>query len=583
MSAENHLPKTPMRLPMRLTVGVTGHRDLVAAEVPEIEARVRQFLLTLDQRFPDLMLQLLTPLAEGGDQLVARVALGLDIELVAVLPFDQAEYEKDFETAAKLDRFRGLLQLANQVIELPLVHGEWDDGVFSAAERDRQYAQAGVFISNHCQILLALWDGKPPAAVGGTADVVRYHLTTVMQGFEDQQTSAQLLADNENDLAYHIACSRDRPEGQCVTGLQPLDCAWITSESGVASTEKMPASYASMLDSLQQFERDRRRYLGDQHRPGTMLDEGLPGRSPSESVRFVEYLFDVADHLAMHYQAQVNRNLLGIYGLATLMGLVFILYSEYSEPHWLIWLFLGLFGAGVALHITANRRQWHRKYLDYRALAEALRVQFYWHLSGVVESRSVAFAYENFLQKQDVELGWIRHVMRAASLRRSRGREPDPAWVPWVIQRWVGDASAGDGQLAYYSRKAAHNSKNFRRTQLLGSICLWSGIAIAVVLGLLQQQLTQSQQQSLMVLIGILPLLAGIRDTISHKRAEKELIKQYRFMARIFANARELLDQDQDLAFQRRVLKALGEAALEEGAEWILMHRARPLEHGGLG
>lgn len=582
MSAENHLSKAPMRLSLRLTVGVTGHRDLVAAEVPEIEARVSQFLLTLHQRFPDLPLQLLTPLAEGGDQLVARVALSLDVELVAVLPFDQAEYEKDFETDAELDQFRGLLQQASQVIELPLVHGEWDDGVFSTAERDRQYAQAGVFISNHCQILLALWDGKPPAAVGGTADVVRYHLTTVMQGFEDQQTSAQLLADNENDLAYHIACSRDRPGGQCVRGLQPLECAWITSESGVASTEKMPASYASMLDSLQQFEHDRRKYIGDQHRPGSMLDEGLPGPPPSESVRFVEYLFDVADHLAMHYQAQVNRNLLGIYGLATLMGLVFILYSEYSEPHWLIWLFLGLFGAGVALHITANRRQWHRKYLDYRALAEALRVQFYWHLSGVVESRSVAFAYENFLQKQDVELGWIRHVMRAASLRRSRGRESDPAWVPWVIQRWVGDASSGAGQLAYYSRKAAQNSRNFRRTELLGSICLWSGIAVAVVLGLLQEQLSQTQQQSLMVLIGILPLLAGIRDTISHKRAEKELIKQYRFMARIFANARELLDQDSDLAFQRRVLKALGEAALEEGAEWILMHRARPLEHGGL-
>ncbi len=568
---------------MHLTVGVTGHRDLLAAEVPEIEIRVRQFLQDLGKRFPDLKLQLLTPLAEGGDQLVARVAAQLGIEIIAVLPLTRAEYEKDFETAAELDRFRALLQQASQVIELPLVHGELDDGVFSKVERDRQYAQAGVFISNHCQILLALWDGKPPVAVGGTADVVRYHLTTVMEGFEDQQTSAQLLADNENDLAYHIACSRDRPGGQCAAGLQPLDCNWITSESAAASTDSMPTSYACMLESLQQFERDRRTYLGNQHHPGTMLDKGLPGRPPSESVRFVEYLFDVADHLAMHYQVQVSRNLLGIYGLATLMGLVFILYSEYSQPHWLIWLFLGLFAAGVALHLTANRRQWHRKYLDYRALAEALRVQFYWHLAGVVESRSVAFAYENFLQKQDVELGWIRHVMRAASLRRSRGRESDPAWVPWVIQRWVGKASGGDGQLAYYSRKAAQNSRNFQRTELLGSLCLWSGIAVAVVLGLLQERLTQSQQQGFMVLIGILPLLAGIRDTISHKRAEKELIKQYRFMARIFTNARQLLDQEPSLAFQRRVLKALGEAALEEGAEWILMHRARPLEHGRLG
>jgi hypothetical protein len=568
---------------MRLTVGVTGHRDLLASEVPAIEQRVAEFLNNLQQRFPDLSLQLLTPLAVGGDQLAARVAVRMGVEVVAVLPFDRHEYEKDFAAAAELERFRALLQQAGRVIELPLVHGEWDDGVFSSAERDRQYAQVGVFISNHCQVLLALWDGHPPSAVGGTADVVNYHLTKVMQGFEDQQTSAQLLADNENDLAYHIVCSRDRPNGQPAAGLQALQGAWITSNNQRHPPGNLPPSYASMLESLQQFERDRRRYVGDHQRPGTMLDEGLPGRPPSASARFVEYLFDVADHLAVHYQKQVNRNLYGVYGLAALMGLVFILYSEYSEPHWLIWLFLGLFAAGVALHVTANQRQWHRKYLDYRALAEALRVQFYWHLAGVVESRSVAFAYENFLQKQDVELGWIRHVMRAASLHRSRSVEPDPAWVPWVIDRWVGNATDGQGQLHYYTRKAEHNNRNYQRTELLGSICLWSGIGVAVVLGLLQARLTQGQQQALMVLIGILPLIAGIRDTISHKRAEKELIKQYRFMARIFANARQLLDRAPDLAFQRRVLKALGEAALEEGAEWILMHRARPLEHGGLG
>jgi hypothetical protein len=43
-----------------------------------------------------------------------------------------------------------------------------------------------------------------------------------------------------------------------------------------------------------------------------------------------------------------------------------------------------------------------------------------------------------------------------------------------------------------------------------------------------------------------------------------------------------LLDESSELHFQRPVLRALGEAALEEGAEWILMHRERPLEYSGL-
>ena len=53
-------------------------------------------------------------------------------------------------------------------------------------------------------------------------------------------------------------------------------------------------------------------------------------------------------------------------------------------------------------------------------------------------------------------------------------------------------------------------------------------------------------------------------------------------MAKVFGNAGRLLENAPDIRFQRRVLKAVGTAALEEHAEWILMHRERPLEHGGL-
>ena len=80
----------------------------------------------------------------------------------------------------------------------------------------------------------------------------------------------------------------------------------------------------------------------------------------------------------------------------------------------------------------------------------------------------------------------------------------------------------------------------------------------------------------------MLPLIAGVRHACSHKKAEKELTKQYRFIGNIFETARKLLDRATEISFKRQILKALGNAALEEHAEWILMHRERPLEHGGL-
>jgi hypothetical protein len=64
-----------------------------------------------------------------------------------------------------------------------------------------------------------------------------------------------------------------------------------------------------------------------------------------------------------------------------------------------------------------NRRSWHRRYLDYRVLAEGLRVQAYWAIASVPSSHRVGFAYDSFLQKQDVELGQTPDSRRSGRLR----------------------------------------------------------------------------------------------------------------------------------------------------------------------
>ncbi|HMH68206.1 MAG TPA: hypothetical protein VK519_09815, partial [Pinirhizobacter sp.] len=64
--------------------------------------------------------------------------------------------------------------------------------------------------------------------------------------------------------------------------------------------------------------------------------------------------------------------------------------------------------------------------------------------------------------------------------------------------------------------------------------------------------------------------------------ADRELIRQYRFMQRIFASARAALDRTNNPAIQRSILLALGDAALTEHAEWTLMQRERQVEHSKL-
>jgi len=565
---------------MHLTIGVTGHRDLLADEVPVLRKLVRDFFLQLRVDYPDLDLQLITPLAEGSDSLVAEVAVELGIGLIVPLPMPQAEYEQDFSSIAAVEAFRDALGKA-RIIHLQTLP-EAGTHVDTPKERDRQYAQLGIFISNHSQVLLALWDGKPSTAAGGTASVVNYHLTAVMPGFSIAEDSPNLLADNENDLAYHIVCSRDRSNGQPRDDLQPFQTTWITAHFGLESGEHIPLEYEIMLQRLQDFALDKEKYASAIEEEGVDLLVSAPDLELPLGTRAIAEQHRVADWLAIHFQKRISLGLIAIHSIAVLIGLIFIVYSEFDGLDFLVNFFLFAFLAGFLLYKIGQRRQWHRKHLDYRALAEGLRVQFYWSLAGVIDVLSAEFAYDNFLQKQDVDLGWIRHVMRNVSLSRSRDQKPADEWVDWVIEQWVGDESSQTGQLSYYHHKQLEKARRFRRTTYLGKIALWMGVLIAVLLALGGSDISDFQRDILLVLMGIFPLIAGIRDAYSHKKAEKELIKQYRFMRGILANARRLLDSSDDAEFRRRVLRALGNAALEEDAEWILMHRERPLEHSGL-
>ncbi len=565
---------------MHLTIGVTGHRDLLADEVPALKKIVRDFFLQLESDFPDLDLQLITPLAEGSDRLVADVALELGIELIVPLPMPQADYEKDFSSTAAVEAFRDSLKKA-RVIHLRTVPD--DSGqLVTTGDRDLQYAQLGIFISNHSQILLALWDGKPSTAAGGTASVINYHLTAVMPGYAVAEESPNLLADNENDLVYHIVCSRDRMGGQPRAGLEPFQITWVTAHYGLEAGDQMPLEYQVMLHRLQDFDRDADKYQSAIEKEGADLLESAPDLELPVGTRMIADQHRVADWLAIHFQKRISGGLIAIHSLAVIIGLIFIVYSEFDGLDFLVNLFLLAFVVGFLLFKIGERRQWHRKHLDYRALAEGLRVQFYWSLAGVIDVQSAEFAYDNFLQKQDVDLGWIRHVMRNVSLSRSRDQVPPLAWVDWVIEQWVGDESNQSGQLSYYRNKEQEKAARFRRTTYLGRITLWAGILTAVLLAVAGMDMSDFNRHLLLVLMGVFPLIAGVRDAYSHKKAEKELIKQYRFMHGILSNARRLLDSSDDPGFRRRVLRALGNAALEEDAEWILMHRERPLEPSGL-
>lgn len=542
----------------RLVVGVTSHRDLRPEAVPALRARVHDVLAGLFAAYPRLQPVLLSPLAEGGDRLAAEVGLELGAELVVPLPFDPAAYREDFIDDASRAHFDALLSRASRVTSIASRHHA--PGARHGPERDRQYLQAGLYVANHCHVLLAMWDGRAAGGTGGTAQIVRYHLGGALPGARRARDNMRtVLAGDDDSLALHLPIDR-RTSASRGPAREP---EWLTCSGSRPVAEGLPGEFAAIFARMDAFEADRRRL-----RPGTDADIDDP----------VCRLMHQADLLAIGQQRRMLLAVRGIHGLALLMGLAFLLYSDLGAPDWMLWLFLMFFVLGLATAGLASRNDWHRKYVDYRALAEGLRVQAFWRRAGLSAIGAPEFAHDNFLQKQDVELAWIRNVMRQAELLAPPVQPGDVA-LDDVVEEWVGRPGVG-GQLAYYARKSAEHARHHLRTRAIGHACLWAGIALSVVLVLFARGLEGFTQDVLVSLMGAFSLIAAVREAYAYRKADRELVRQYRFMHRIYRNARGALDAAASDAERAEILRALGEAALAEHAEWTLMHRERTVEHG---
>ncbi|HEU4391266.1 MAG TPA: hypothetical protein VFV34_25935, partial [Blastocatellia bacterium] len=181
----------PPRPPLRLRIGVVGHRpDTKKRAAPDVKA-LREICRTLllhirnthagvakthAEIFADTPLsagreprglRLISSLAEGADQWVASEAEQLGYEIQAVLPFERADYRQDFTDPAVVNDYDHLLDLATAVFEL--------DGC--RARAGESYLAAGRVLLNQTDILIALWDGRNEQGAGGTAQIVREALS----------------------------------------------------------------------------------------------------------------------------------------------------------------------------------------------------------------------------------------------------------------------------------------------------------------------------------------------------------------------------------------------------------------------
>jgi hypothetical protein len=390
----------PPRLPFVLSVGITGHRiealptEAVETIVDRIAATLAQFkasALDLYEKerslFADAPPRLLfvSPLADGSDQIAAELALDLGFELQAVLPFDRETYRTTLHNSG-LKRFDELSCRASCVLELP---GELDGEL-------KAFVMAGRGTVAHCDVLLAVWDGRPPRGRGGTGEVVHIAITRgraiahipvdaaapprlLWAAFDPMvltqadETTAERPLERSNidallgalllpppdpeDRGFAEAFARERLRRIRTRIEYPL----LLAAAGVGRFGRKDFTNAHCERQTRDEWRRYREVCADAH-------------NIAAPINALEDSYAWADRLATHF-AQTYRSghifnfVLG--GLAVCLGL-----SAFMMPHLKFEEAAMETGLTVAIILNAwigTRNQWHRRWLDYRQLAERLR------------------------------------------------------------------------------------------------------------------------------------------------------------------------------------------------------------------
>lgn len=142
-----------------MRIGITGHQRL------KERAGWQWVSSQLDGLLNELGRPLIgvTSLAVGADQLFANAILRHGGSLEAIIPF--AGYENTFSERKDREEYERLLTSASKV-EILEKHGSDEEAYLAAGKRMIELSD----------ILIAVWDGKPAAGLGGTGDAVNYAL-----------------------------------------------------------------------------------------------------------------------------------------------------------------------------------------------------------------------------------------------------------------------------------------------------------------------------------------------------------------------------------------------------------------------
>jgi hypothetical protein len=604
-----------------MRVGVSGHRNIDPAASAALRLQLDGVFATLDRTVEELgeryqeyfdpqgpMKRLVSPLAEGADMLAAEVARKRGYMIQAPLPFAASEYAKDFGDEIQ-PLLREQIAAADSVFELS---GQRD----GARIEESSYLVAGYLTLRHCDVLIAVWDGKSARGIGGTAMVVE---AAVQRGVpviwvhsEGAQEPCLLRPD--------LLCGPPVSEIRNILW-QTLAPPFVADQSAVEDGFNERARRAAnafrreterrqnygllfqLFQALVAWQAPRQ--IAPLHKPyARHTDEGWSGfariigvHNPDAWHRLSNLLgprYSWADGLATYYAAvyrtsYVLNYLLG--ALAVLLALLGLL-NPWADAHTGVYLEVVevlAIAAILVVTIMGRRRRWHERWIDYRQLAEQLRHFRFLYLTG---GTSANMTPRHNYDSGSSEGGWVQWYYQATV--RELGLAParaTPDYLKAVKELFLDEEISG--QISYHQRNAARMHRMEHSLHTVGESLFMLTLAVCATyftVSLFQDpprgQAHTNQAGSLpnwvMFLSAFLPALGAAMSGIRVQGEFASTAERSEAMAARLTQLQAEIGADEKigetgLARLRSFIETTSETMLIEVVDWKFVFRGKPL------
>jgi hypothetical protein len=532
---------------IHLIIGITGHRDIPQEDADKLKEKIKGIFKELKEEYSNTPLLLLTPLAEGADRIAAKAAIEEGIDYVVVLPFPEEEYVKDFpESKEEYYDLRDKEKHRNLKGIFSLEYMMNDNAKHYGPERDKLYENVGAYIVRHSQILIGLWDGKE-GKKGGTSEIIKLKLKGLPNEYHPHRDK---LDKPDTGPAYIINTRRK--------GSNSAD-----STSDLEPEIKYPEDenrdyFNDIFKRFDEFNEESEK-LGK-----TEIEESRKklANDASDKEKFVSYVYAEADTLAIKYKRKWSyyNTILIVVGVMT--TLIFVSYFLMNSNYLL--LFYGiLFTLFAILFKFLNIfHKYHQKYVEYRVLAEGLRILFFMRLAGLHEDPE-----DYYLKKHRINFRWGREIIRSANIFDP---QPEPDFQT-IGEYWIKPEND------YYKKNADENNRRSITYKKLSLAFFISSILVILITITLKFLNIGDHFIILIALIIIFPVVSGAFETYISRNAFTYNSKQYTIMKDIFERAedklRELgISNEENIKEKQSVIRELMKEAIRENADWMLMH-----------